>query len=294
MPSLKSVLSLIRIHQWVKNGAIFMPLFFHGGIFDQPLFIKAFLAFLGFSFITSSIYVFNDLQDVEEDRLHPEKKFRPIAAGKISPIFAKYTIIIALLGALLMFYFFNNSLWVWVCIGCYFFQNILYTQWLKKIALIDVIVISLGFILRIFLGSVVTGVYLSHWIIITTFLLALFLAFAKRRDDILLSSQTGVKQRSNMDGYNLDFLNAAIIISSAIVVVSYIMYCTSAEVILRTGKNIYLTSFFVVIGIFRYLQLVFVMQQSGNPTKIFLKDTFLQLVMLGWIISFGVILYLKA
>ncbi len=270
-----------------------MPLFFHGGILDPQLFTKAFMAFLGFSFLTSSIYVFNDLRDLAEDRLHPEKKFRPIAAGKVSPNFAKYLLVILVTISLLIFYIYFGFSWVWLCVAIYFIQNILYTIWLKKIALVDVIIISLGFIIRIFLGSAATGVYLSHWIIITTFLLALFLAFAKRRDDILLTSQTGIKHRSNIDGYNLEFLNAAIIISSAIVVVAYIMYTTSAEVILRTGKNIYLTSFFVVIGIFRYLQIVFVKQQSGNPTKIFLKDVFLQLVMLGWLISFGIILYLK-
>lgn len=283
---------LIRVHQWVKNGAIFMPLFFHGQLFDLPLFLNAFWAFLGFSFITSSIYVFNDLLDVEEDRQHPEKKFRPIAARTISEKDAKFLILILTSLAGIIFYIMFSNVWVWLCVFLYFWQNILYTVWLKKVALVDVVIISLGFIIRIFLGSAATNVFLSHWIIIMTFLLALFLAFAKRRDDILLSNSTGVKHRSNIDGYNLEFLNAAIIISSATVIVAYIMYTTSNEVILRTGKNIYLTSFFVVFGIFRYLQVVFVKQQSGNPTKVFLKDTFLQLIMLGWLVSFGIILYI--
>jgi decaprenyl-phosphate phosphoribosyltransferase len=276
----------------VKNGAIFMPLFFHGKLFDLPLLLNTFWAFLGFSFIASSIYVFNDLRDVEEDKQHPEKKFRPIAAGSISEKNAKFLILILASLAGIIFYarFTNFEVYFWVLF--YFLQNILYTIWLKKIALVDVIIISLGFVIRIFLGSAATDIYLSHWIIIMTFLLALFLAFAKRRDDILLTNSTGVKHRSNIDGYNLEFLNAAIIISSAMVIVAYIMYTTSIEVIQRTGQNIYLTSFFVVFGIFRYLQVVFVKQKSGNPTKVFLKDTFLQLIMLGWIVSFGVILYL--
>jgi decaprenyl-phosphate phosphoribosyltransferase len=280
------------VHQWVKNGAIFMPLFFHGKLFDLSLFLNVFWAFIGFSFIASSIYVFNDLRDVEEDRQHPEKKFRPIAAGSISEKNAKLLILILVSLAGIIFYTMFSNIWVWLCVFLYFWQNILYTIWLKKIALVDVIIISLGFIIRIFLGSAATDIYLSHWIIIMTFLLALFLAFAKRRDDILLTNSTGVKHRSNIDGYNLEFLNAAIIISSAMVIVAYIMYTTSVEVIQRTGQNIYLTSFFVVIGIFRYLQVVFVKQQSGNPTKVFLKDTFLQIIMLGWIVSFGIILYL--
>lgn len=268
-----------------------MPLFFHGKIFDKELLLSSFWAFLGFSLLASSIYVFNDLRDVEEDRLHPEKKFRAIASGAISQNAAK--IILAIMAGFsgLIFCFMFQNIWLWLCVGIYFVQNILYTIWLKKIALVDVVVISLGFVIRLFVGSAATDIYLSHWIIIMTFLLALFLAFAKRRDDILLSNHTGIKHRSNMDGYNLEFLNASIIISAAIVMVAYIMYTTSSEVIVRTGKNIYLTSFFVIIGLFRYLQIVFVKHQSGNPTKVFLKDNFLQLIMLGWLVSFGVILY---
>jgi decaprenyl-phosphate phosphoribosyltransferase len=276
----------------VKNGAIFMPLFFHGKLFDAQLLTNTIWAFLGFSLLASAIYVFNDYLDIAEDRLHPEKQHRPLASGAISKNLAQIIIfILVALAAAIFLLKFSNPI-VWICILAYLFQNILYTIWLKKIALVDVIIISLGFVIRIFLGSAATGIFLSHWILIMTFLLALFLAFAKRRDDILLTNATGIKHRSNMDGYNLEFLNAAIIVSSAIVVVAYIMYTTSAEVILRTGTNIYLTSFFVVFGIFRYLQIVFVKNETGNPTKIFLKDTFLQLIMAGWVISFGLILYL--
>jgi decaprenyl-phosphate phosphoribosyltransferase len=293
LASIKSVLSLIRVHQWVKNGAIFLPLFFHGKIFDKELFLSALWAFLSFSFVASCIYVFNDLRDIDEDRQHPEKKHRAIASGEISEKFAKILMIFLAILAILIIFFNFESTTLWLLIGIYFLQNILYTIWLKKIALVDVVVISLGFVLRIFVGSAATDIYLTDWIIIITFLLALFLAFAKRRDDILLSNTTGIKHRSNMDGYNLEFLNASIIISSAIVVVAYLMYTTSSEVILRTSKNIYLTSFFVIIGVFRYLQVIFVKQQSGNPTKVFLKDSFLQLIMIGWLVSFGLILYFK-
>ncbi len=292
MNKIREIFSLIRVHQWVKNCVILMPLFFNGKIFDTQLLTNTFWAFLSFSLIASSIYVFNDLRDVAEDKLHPEKKRRPIAAGKISENFAKILIIALLLIAGLILFLTLNIPAVWLWVGIYFLQNILYTVWLKKIALVDVTIISLGFVIRIFLASAATGIFLSHWIIIMTFLLALFMAFAKRRDDTLLTNATGIKHRSNIDGYNLEFLNAAIVVTSAIVAVAYIMYTTSAEVILRTDANIYLTSFFVIIGIFRYLQIVFVYNESGNPTKIFLKDTFLQLIMAGWVISFGIILYL--
>jgi decaprenyl-phosphate phosphoribosyltransferase len=290
---IKAILHLIRVHQWVKNGVIFMPVFFGGKIFETQLLTNAFLAFIGFSFIASGIYVFNDMQDVAEDRQHPEKKNRPLASGALSLPTAKIILaFLVVLGVVIFGTFFDNY-WVWICVILYILQNIFYTTLLKKIALIDVTIISLGFIIRIFLGSVATGVYLSHWIIIMTFLLALFLAFAKRRDDVLLTNTLGVNVRKNIEGYNLEFLNAAIIITAAIVMVAYIMYTTSNEVIVRTGQNIYLTSFFVIIGIFRYLQVIYVQQQSGNPTKVFLKDGFLQIIMVGWILSFGLILYFK-
>ena len=170
---------------------------------------------------------------------------------------------------------------------------IAYSCYFKHIAIIDVSIIAIGFVLRLFIGSSVTGIELSMWIVVMTFLLALFLALAKRRDDVLIFLETGEKMRKNVDGYNLQFLDGVMTIMAAVVIVAYILYTTSEEVIHRLGSSyLYLTAFFVVIGIMRYMQIAFVENNSGNPTKVMLKDRFTQLSVLGWMASFSWILYL--
>ena len=145
--------------------------------------------------------------------------------------------------------------------------------------------------IRILIGGAVTGIMLTHWIIIITFLLALFLAFAKRREDVLLKLKTNETLRKSIGGYNLDFLNASMIVTSTIVIVAYIMYTTSFETINRVGHYLYATSFFVVLAIFRFMQQTYVNDVSGDPLKMLLKDFFLQLLVAGWGITFFVMLY---
>lgn len=171
-------------------------------------------------------------------------------------------------------------------------MNIAYCIRLKQIALVDVFIISVGFVLRVIFGGLVINVVLSQWIIIMTFLLALFLAFAKRRDDVVIYTGTGIKSRKNVNRYNLDFMNLAITIVATITVVSYIMYTTSYEVIERTGSSyLYMTSIFVLLGILRYLQLTLVDIKSASPTNVLLKDRFIQFCIACWILSFFVIIY---
>lgn len=281
----------MRVHQWVKNMFIFLPIFFGLKITQLQLVFNSAHAFLGFSMIASSVYIFNDMLDIEEDRLHPTKKNRPLAAGLLSVTDAYIAIAVLVLGGLSIFYFSHFSLMAWGLVLFYIVQNILYTIKLKHIALVDITIISLGFVIRILLGGAVTGTYLTHWIIMMTFLLAMFLALAKRRDDVIIFARTGTKTRKNIEGYNLDLLNALMTIMSAIVIVAYILYTTSVDVIERFGHYTYLTSFFVILGIMRYLQITYVQEQSGNPTKILLKDRFLQVIIVGWVTSFVLILY---
>jgi len=156
-----------------------------------------------------------------------------------------------------------------------------------------VIVISVGFVLRILVGGTATGIWLSEWIIMMTFLLALFLAFAKRRDDVILYQNTGVLPRKNTNRYNLDFMNQVMMIVSTITIIAYIMYTLSPDVIERFhNRHIYITAVFVLVGIIRYLQVTIVDLKSGNPTTILLKDRFIQFCIAGWIVSFLIIIYL--
>lgn len=174
----------------------------------------------------------------------------------------------------------------------YLVLNIAYCVKLKQIALVDVFIIAFGFVLRILAGSVATGIKLSQWIILMTFLLALFLAFAKRRDDVVIYEDTGVKARKNVNRYNLQFMNQAISIIASVTMVCYIMYTVSDEVIERMNTSyLYVTSIFVLAGLIRYLQITIVDVKSGSPTKVLMNDRFIQCCIAGWIITFFLILY---
>jgi 4-hydroxybenzoate polyprenyltransferase len=225
--------------------------------------------------------------DIEEDRQHPKKKHRPLASGAISKNTAKILILFLSIFSFLMAFLVNINLFS--VLVFYFLLNVAYSLKLKHITIVDIFIIATGFVLRLFAGATVIDNQLSMYIIIMTFLLALFLAIAKRRDDVVLSSQ-GKETRKNIDGYNLEFVNAIMVFMSGVIVVSYILYTVSADVIERLQtEHLYLTSFFVILGIMRYMQITFVEENSGSPTKIVLKDRFLQITILFWLISFFVI-----
>jgi 4-hydroxybenzoate polyprenyltransferase len=180
----------------------------------------------------------------------------------------------------------------WVLL-VYFSMNLLYTFWLKKVSLIDIIVISAGFILRVAAGGILTGIVVSHWLFVMTFLLSLFLALAKRRDDLIILRDTGQQMRKSLHGYNLEFISSALSILSAVLIVSYIDYVTSAEVMARFyGKHAYVSLVFVVTGLLRYLQITLVESKSGSPTRLLLNDRFLQVTITLWMAYFAGIIYL--
>jgi 4-hydroxybenzoate polyprenyltransferase len=163
---------------------------------------------------------------------------------------------------------------------------------LKQIAIVDVFIIAIGFVLRILAGGFATGIYLSHWIILMTFLLALFLAFAKRRDDVVMFEESGVMIRGNVNRYNLAFMNQVIAVVGTLTMMCYIMYTVSPETMERFQSSyIYTTSIFVLAGIIRYLQITIVDVKSGSPTKVLMKDRFLQACIIGWVLTFVVIIY---
>ncbi len=287
---MKDIFLLIRPQQYIKNMFIFMPLFFMGQIADGGLLLRAFLAFIAFSASASAIYILNDYQDIEEDRLHPKKKYRPLTSGAITKISAiLIMLVLFVIGISLMASISLEALSI-LCI--YIALNIAYSFRLKHIAILDVVIIAIGFVLRVFVGATVTGVPTSMWIVIMTFLLALFLALAKRRDDVLLFESTGKQMRKVIGGYNLQLIDGAMMIMGSVVIVSYILYTTSAEVIERMGSEyIYLTALFVILGIMRYLQIAFVEIDSGSPTKIVFKDRFMQITIISWLCSFAWIIY---
>ena len=287
-----NILKILRLHQWVKNTFIFIPLFFGGSLFDMADWTSSLVAFVAFSFAASAIYSINDIVDVEADKKHPKKCKRPIAAGLVSKRQASLLAIILAIAALALPFLLNNWM-LSVVIAVYLAMNLCYCIRLKHYAIIDVCIVALGFVMRIVAGGVATDIVLSRWIVMMTFLLTLFLSFAKRRDDVLIMNETGMAPRKNTSRYNLTFINQAITITGGVMLVCYIMYTVSPEVIERfNSPNLYMTSFFVILGLLRYIQLTVVDERSGEPTRLVLSDRLIQLIIAGWIISFAIIIYM--
>ena len=293
---IKSIIQLLRPEQWLKNMFIFLPAFFNGQLWKINMLLPCIITFFAFSFAASSVYCLNDILDVDSDRLHQKKCKRPVASGAIS-IKIAYAIM-ALCFSLFFITLFTlggeMKYRLIALITIYYVMNIVYCIKLKHYAIIDVTIISTGFVLRILVGGVATGIWLSEWIIMMTFLLALFLAFAKRRDDVVMHQKTGTMLRKHTNRYNPEFLNQIISIVSTIIIIAYIMYTLSPEVTARFHSHyIYLTTVFVLIGIIRYLQITIVDLKSGSPTEILINDRFIQICLTGWIISFFVIIYMS-
>ena len=274
---------------------MFAPIFFSNNLLKAEFFWPTLVMFASFCLISSSIYCFNDLKDVEADRQHPKKCKRPIASGKVSVMGGYTMMILCTIGALALIPLANsvNTPYLYLIIIGYWLMNIAYCLKLKQFAILDVSIIAIGFVMRVLTGGVVTDIWISHWLVMMTFLVTLFLAFTKRNDDYRIYEQTGTKPRVSITGYNKTFINEATAIIASVTLVCYIMYTMSPEVIHRLGtRYVYLTSGWVLAGLLRYLQNMIVFGLSGSPTKSLVKDHFVQFCILGWIISFFVIIYL--
>ena len=290
---MKKTLLLIRPQQWIKNGFVLIPMFFGGRLLNVDDAIASVVTFFAFSFVASAIYCFNDIVDVEADRRHPVKCHRPIASGAVSvPTAYALMVILTLLSALLLFFLPQRAGETAGIVAFYLLLNMAYCLWLKRHAIIDVCTVAFGFVLRILAGGMACEVAVSNWLVLMTFLLALFLSFAKRRDDVLRMNETGEPPRRNTIRYNLTFVNQAITITGTVTLVCYIMYTVSPEVVSRFhAPYLYLTSIFVLVGLLRYMQLTVVDEVSGDPTKILLRDRFTQAIVVAWIMVFLLIIY---
>lgn len=289
----KAYLNLIRPKQWIKNLFVMVPLFFGGALFDFKSLIAGAITFIAYSFAASSIYCYNDIHDVDDDRRHPAKCHRPVASGAVS-IFQAYVLmaLMILLSMICIIFLPENKFETGGVILFYWVLNIAYCAKLKRYAIVDVCIVAFGFVLRLFAGGFASDILLSKWIVLMTFLITLFMSFAKRRDDVLRMEETGEAPRRNTIRYNLTFINQAITITASVTLVCYIMYTVSPEVIENFHTDyLYLTSVFVLLGLLRYIQLAVVDKESGDPTKIILKDHFTQLIVFAWLVSFIIIIY---
>ena len=295
MPAPVSIIQLCRPKEWVKNLFVLLPLFFSGNLFNFPLLAESFIALVSFCLASSAIYCLNDLMDVESDRRHPAKRLRPLASGKVSSQACIVTMAVLGISAVAVLLTLPpvRAAMTTIVVAAYLLLNSAYCLRLKRIALIDVVCVALGFVLRVVAGGAATGVYVSHWIIIMTFLLALFLSLCKRRDDIVIYNTTGEIMRHNITRYNLEFINQATTLVSTVMLVSYVMYTVSADVTARFNSGyVYVTSVFVLLGLLRYIQLTVVDERSGSPTRVFLNDRFIQGCVAGWFLTFAAIIYL--
>jgi 4-hydroxybenzoate polyprenyltransferase len=290
-----ALLTILRPGQWTKNLFVFMPAFFGGRLLDASAFLPCLVTFAAFCLSASGIYCLNDVCDAEADKAHPEKRKRPVASGAISAKAALAASAVCFLLSMSALFFLGGSaryeLMAFVAFYCV--MNIAYCVKLKQYAIVDVVIVAVGFVLRVWAGGIAASVKPSEWLIIMTFLLALFLAFAKRRDDVVRYQNTGVSHRKNTAQYNLEFMNQIITVIAAVTIVAYIMYTLSPDVIeYFNGRHVYFTAVFVLMGIIRYLQITIVDLKSGSPEKILLRDRFIQCCILGWIGLFGAIIYL--
>jgi len=291
---MKYYFMLLRPRHWAKNLFLLVPSFFAGEFFISSTFVLLMGGFVSFCFLASGIYIINDYRDIEDDRKHPEKCRRPLASGMVKKRAAVIICIFLVIAGILIGYMVDHSLQFLFVAGIYFLMNLAYSFGLKNIAILDILILAAGFVLRVKGGAIIARVDTSAWLVIMTFLLALFMAIAKRRDDMLLKISTGDDMRKSVKGYNLDFLNTMLGLFCAIIIVAYIMYTVDNGTLTRLGTyRLYYTSLFVIAGVMRYLQITFVLEKSGSPTQILYKDRFIQITLLLWIASFYAILYLK-
>lgn len=285
-------IKLLRPKEWAKNLFIFIPLFFAGEILNLEKIASLVVGFVSFSSIASSVYIINDYLDIEEDRIHAQKCKRPLASGEVDKVKSLILcLFLVCIGFILAYLLKVGFLLILVV---YFLLNLGYSLGIKKISILDILILAIGFVLRTKAGAIIESVFLSEWIIIMIFLLALFMAISKRRDDMLLKLSSGLNTRESLRGYSLEFLNVLLTVICGAIIVAYLMYAISNDAMSRLGtRHLYYTSLFVVAGIMRYLQIIFVTSDSGSPTDILYRDKFIQITLLLWIASFIIIIYLK-
>ncbi len=257
---------------------------------ELPLLVMVLRAFVAYSLVASSLYVLNDFLDRTHDRLHPRKRHRPFAAGTV-PSWAVGVLLPSLIGLAVLVGWGLPPVF-WVIAGGYWLMNLAYSLWLKHVPVLDVSLIAVGFVLRLFAGGVVAGVALSPWIVVMIFLISVFLALGKRMEDIRIYERSGAVMRPVVRGYNLAVLRHAMSMMGAVVIVAYILYTLDERVMARIGSEyFYLSSLFVVLGILRYLVLVLVDEQGGSPTDVLWNDRFLHVIIGAWAVVVAAFLY---
>ena len=289
-----SLLQALRPLQWIKNGFILMPLLFARKVFHYPSLLQSLEAVAIFCLLAGSVYLINDLMDLESDRNHPSKRLRPLAAGLLSPRIAKVTASVLLVSSLLWGAYLGKGFFLILLI--YLSIQLLYSYRLKSVVILDIFCVSAGFFLRVIAGALAIDVMISDWLIICTVLISMFLALAKRRSELVLLGENGAgNHRKVLEQYSLSLLDQMIVIITACTLLSYMLYCISPETVEKFKTNhMVITSPFVLFGIFRYLYLIHKEIRGGSPEKVLFSDMPLLLSVILWglccmLVAYGVL-----
>jgi 4-hydroxybenzoate polyprenyltransferase len=294
LPPRSRVPALVRIlrpTQWLKNFFLFAPLIFSRHLFNAEFFKQELAGFIAFCFVSSAVYILNDVTDRESDRRHPTKRFRPIASGEV-PVWLGLAVSVILLGVAL------PASWrlgggFFACAVVYLLVNIAYSFGLKRVMLVDVFVIAAGFMIRVVAGALAIAVQISPWLVLCTLFVSVFLAASKRRGEILLTTAAHAESgRSVLREYTLDFIDQVMTVAAAGMAISYALYTVSERTVSMFGtENLIFTTVFVLFGIFRYLHLVRTHGTDDNPTHMLTTDAPLLFNVLAWFVACVMIIY---
>jgi 4-hydroxybenzoate polyprenyltransferase len=288
---LRALLKTMRPRQWPKNAFVYAALVFDQQLFHLEAFLRTTAGFILFCLVSSAVYIFNDLADIESDRQHPDKKHRPIASGKLPKPVAWAAGIALVVISLPLGYLLSPAFFAVLLV--YFLLNMAYSLWLKHIAILDVLIIAAGFVLRVHAGVTLIHVErFSPWLYVLTSLFALYIGFGKRRSELALLSHGAGAHRKVLDGYTLVLLDQYITIVSGMTIVVYALYTFFAPNV-PANHTMMLTIPFVLYGIFRYLYLIQVSHDAGAPEEVLLSDRPLQLTIVLWGLAAMAVFYLQ-
>lgn len=267
---MKEVISLMRIHHYIKNFLIFLPLFFSGNFFNKELIFINIIGFLSFSFLTSAVYIFNDICDVEKDKLHSVKCNRPIASEKISKRTAKILIIILLtISTMLSFIIWHKNLYIFLIMSMYALLNVLYSIKLKDIPIIDVAIIVSGFVLRLIYGGAISGIIISNWLYLVVIAFSFYMGFGKRRNEMLMQKEG---TRKVLESYSVEFLDKNMYVSAILTIVFYTLWCIENST--KHIINLVFSVPLVMLIILKY-NLNIQKNSEGDPVNVILNDKWL-------------------
>ncbi len=283
------LLRLLRVYQWSKNALVLMPLVFAQELGDITAVLRSIGATAAFCLAASATYIFNDLRDRTQDGTHPKKRQRPLPAGEISPAAAIVICMVLLASAAVITYPIGAPFAL--ALAVYLLLTVGYTLVLKRIFIVDVIVVALGFVTRAIAGAVAIHVEFSHWLIVCTLFLALFLALGKRRGEIALLEHDAANHRDVLDHYTIGFIDQLLIIVAGGALITFTIYTCSPEVMARLGTDkLYMTLPFVVYGLSRYLWLI-QRNETGDPSQVLVKDVPICITVLLWALTCVALIY---